>query len=115
MFGNWNRCIELVLGGWILILHDDDMIEDDYIETMIKIEDEYPDAAVIGCDNYEIDSESKKVFDNKELRMNMSIRSYHMAEDLFDRSKTYMSIMKVLWDQCDFREAHNGKYSYCKL
>lgn len=67
MFGNWNRCIELALGDWVLILHDDDMIEADYIESMMKIVDKYPDAAAIGCDYYEIDSESKIISDNITL------------------------------------------------
>lgn len=37
MFGNWNRCIELSPTEWFCMLHDDDMLMEDYIETMYPI------------------------------------------------------------------------------
>ena len=37
MFGNWNRCLELANSEWVLILHDDDMIEEHYISNMMTV------------------------------------------------------------------------------
>ncbi len=34
MFGNWNRCIELAKGKWFSLLHDDDLLEENYLEAM---------------------------------------------------------------------------------
>ncbi|MCY4443774.1 MAG: glycosyltransferase family 2 protein [Proteobacteria bacterium] len=32
MFGNWNRCVELARGEWIVILNDDDWLEVDFLK-----------------------------------------------------------------------------------
>lgn len=37
MFGNWNRCIELASATWIAMLHDDDIVSDDYFLKIKKI------------------------------------------------------------------------------
>ncbi len=55
MFGNWNRCLKLANGKWILILHDDDMIEENYIDEMMKAVNRHPESVCIGCDHKEID------------------------------------------------------------
>lgn len=34
MMANWNRGIELALGDWVVLLHDDDYFLDNYISTM---------------------------------------------------------------------------------
>lgn len=34
MFGNWNRCIELARGKWISFLHDDDLLDSHYLNTV---------------------------------------------------------------------------------
>lgn len=35
MFGNWNRCVELSRGGWVLLLHDDDILDPRYLERVM--------------------------------------------------------------------------------
>lgn len=79
MFGNWNRCIELASGDWILILHDDDIIENNYIDTMVKVVKNYPDAAAIGCDYNEINSAGEKLSSVSSL--------LHRVYDRFSRDK----------------------------
>lgn len=37
MFGNWNRCIELARGKWISFLHDDDLLDPDYLARIDRI------------------------------------------------------------------------------
>lgn len=34
MFGNWNRCIEVCKSEWLCMLHDDDLLCSNYLETM---------------------------------------------------------------------------------
>lgn len=38
MLGNWNRCIELCLTKFVTILHDDDLLHPEFVETMEKID-----------------------------------------------------------------------------
>ena len=37
MFGNWNRCIELGRGEWHTLLNDDDLLDPDFLATMLAI------------------------------------------------------------------------------
>lgn len=37
MFGNWNRCIELARGKWIAFLHDDDLLNSNYLIEIYKL------------------------------------------------------------------------------
>lgn len=37
MFGNWNRCIELSQTEWLCMLHDDDMLMENYLDTLYPI------------------------------------------------------------------------------
>lgn len=38
LFGNWNRCFELACGHWIILLHDDDLLYENFIhEVMAEI------------------------------------------------------------------------------
>lgn len=34
--GNWNRCFSLARGKYVAILHDDDLLKEDYLEQMVK-------------------------------------------------------------------------------
>ena len=37
MGGNWNRCIELANADWVVLLHDDDMLCENYLKTVYPI------------------------------------------------------------------------------
>ena len=37
MFGNWNRLYTLAKGEWVVMLHDDDLLYDDYLRYMFEI------------------------------------------------------------------------------
>lgn len=49
MFGNWNRCIELARGDWVCMLHDDDMLEESYLQDLFKVIKNKPNAGLIAC------------------------------------------------------------------
>ena len=68
MFGNWNRCLELASGKWVLILHDDDTITDDYISQMLRIVNHNPGVACIGCNNVLIDENGNNIILKKQSR-----------------------------------------------
>lgn len=61
MFGNWNRCVELAPSEWIAMLHDDDLLKNNYIESIVKIikNKEYNiDALMIDLENVDGKSEN---------------------------------------------------------
>lgn len=57
MFGNWNRCIELSQTEWLCMLHDDDMLMENYLETL------YP---IARSNRYGIVGSYKKILDQRK-------------------------------------------------
>lgn len=50
LFGNWNRCLTLAQGGWVCLLHSDDLITPDYIKEMKNaIHQVSQQTILIGC------------------------------------------------------------------
>ena len=47
MAGNWNRCYELAKTKWVTLLHDDDRLKSNYVETVLAVIDKHGDS--IGC------------------------------------------------------------------
>jgi glycosyltransferase involved in cell wall biosynthesis len=37
LFGNWNACLEYCRTPWLSILHDDDLLHPDFVETMLAL------------------------------------------------------------------------------
>lgn len=55
--GNWNRCIELARGEYIVMLHDDDMISPYFLKTVRDKIDKYK-AGIIGVSFYSFNSQN---------------------------------------------------------
>lgn len=73
MFGNLNRCIELSRTEWLCLLHDDDMLMENYVETLFPI---------ANSGRYGVVGSHKKIFDQRndaDLRLNESGRSSFVA------------------------------------
>lgn len=49
MFGNFNRSMQLARGEWMTILNDDDLLDQDYLQTMFEALDRSPNADGIVC------------------------------------------------------------------
>lgn len=52
MGGNWNRCLSLANGNWVVLLHDDDKIEPSFLSEVKKIAMKHPNAGFIQTRKY---------------------------------------------------------------
>lgn len=48
MVGNWNRCLELARGRWVVILHDDDWLNPQFLRLTLGLIDAHPDLRLVG-------------------------------------------------------------------
>ncbi len=46
LFGNWNACLEQAGAGWLSILHDDDYLAPNFVESMIALSAKAPRVAL---------------------------------------------------------------------
>jgi glycosyltransferase involved in cell wall biosynthesis len=56
---NWNYCLSLAKGDFIVMMGDDDVMEEDYLSEFIKLINKYPHVKVFHCRSKVIDAESK--------------------------------------------------------
>ncbi|WP_294130168.1 glycosyltransferase family 2 protein [uncultured Clostridium sp.] len=49
MYANWNRCLELARSKWVCMVHDDDAVAENYLETMTKIIKNNKKINYLGC------------------------------------------------------------------
>lgn len=57
MGGNWNECIRLCQTPYLLILHDDDYLETNYVEQVLRLRQ--PEAVLSWCDVGVIDAQGR--------------------------------------------------------
>jgi glycosyltransferase involved in cell wall biosynthesis len=50
MVGNWNRCLDLALGRWVVILHDDDWLSPHHLELSLALANANPELRLVGCE-----------------------------------------------------------------
>ena len=58
---NWNKCLSLAQGEYIVIMGDDDLLDPDYLEEFSKLIDSYPDLEVYHCRSKIIDDDGNTV------------------------------------------------------
>jgi glycosyltransferase involved in cell wall biosynthesis len=58
---NWNKCLSLANGEFIVIMGDDDLLEPDYLEEFSKLITTYPDLEVFHCRSKIINEEGRTV------------------------------------------------------
>jgi glycosyltransferase involved in cell wall biosynthesis len=46
LFGNMNACLELCPTPWLSILHDDDYLAPEFVETMLELHRQFPDGGL---------------------------------------------------------------------
>jgi glycosyltransferase involved in cell wall biosynthesis len=74
MANNWNRCIELASGDYIIIVHDDDLVTPKLFTEYRKILKKYPDAGLIFSYAGIIDENARKLGYYKVLKGNIVFR-----------------------------------------
>ncbi len=62
MAGNWNRCLDEAGTDLVDLLHNDDELLPDYVETMLRAGREYPEAAAFFCSARIIDAKGRESF-----------------------------------------------------
>lgn len=85
MFGNWNRCLQLAHAPWVLILHDDDTLNENYIDVMLN-EALKSNVACIGCEHNVID-ENGVISEENKGGLKENIKGFlekHYHRDFYD-------------------------------
>jgi glycosyltransferase involved in cell wall biosynthesis len=62
MAGNWNRCLDAAETDLVNLLHNDDELLPNYVETMLRAGREYPNAAAFFCRAKVIDAAGRDTF-----------------------------------------------------
>lgn len=84
MFGNWNRCITLANGEWILILNDDDEITIDYVEKMGGIVNKKKDISLLCCSSCVINEIGESRLPPEEKRKLQKMQNNYMKRKLIN-------------------------------
>lgn len=74
MFGNWNRCIELAPTPYVTMLHDDDMLKDDYVENVMQLCKKYPEINCLGVLHDEIDENGDITVSNNDSNQLINVK-----------------------------------------
>lgn len=76
MVGNWNRCLELALGRWVVVLHDDDWLAPHYLELSLALADANPELRLVGCESI---IEREGVMAHPDPPLPFSVKSFRIA------------------------------------
>jgi glycosyltransferase involved in cell wall biosynthesis len=76
MVGNWNRCLELAGGRWVVVLHDDDWLSPYHIELSLAMADAHPELRLVGCEG--IIEREGTVF-RSDLRPTSPVRAFRLS------------------------------------
>ncbi len=73
--GNWNRCVELATGPYVILLHADDELRPAYLRRTVDVLDSYRDVALVHCAVQRIDANGthltvQRLFDEDRIDQN---------------------------------------------
>lgn len=68
---NWNRCIELAKTKWVILLHDDDMVCEEYLEKVYPIASYYQ-CTEVGVFQYKLDNLAHREKASQKFNNNQS-------------------------------------------
>ncbi len=107
---NWNKCLSLAIGEFVVIMGDDDLLEPDYLEEFSRLIEAYPDLDVYHCRSRVIDD------DGKTVMLTPSSPSYERVYDsIWHRLRQYRSnyISDYLYRTAPLRD--RGGFYYLPL
>jgi len=76
MVGNWNRCLELARGRWVIILHDDDWLSPHHVELSLALADAHPELRLVGCEGI-IERDGAAI--HADVLPTSSVKSFRLA------------------------------------
>lgn len=85
LFGNWNRAIQVSRAPFVALLHDDDLLESNYLSRLKRVISKYPEVGVVTHVSYQIkNGEIKNPFPTikSKVRKN-TVQSISWEEYLF--------------------------------
>ncbi|WP_179131515.1 glycosyltransferase family 2 protein [Candidatus Entotheonella palauensis] len=47
--GNWNRCLSLARGTYVILLHADDLLMPEYLQRAVQVLDQHPEVGLVHC------------------------------------------------------------------
>jgi glycosyltransferase involved in cell wall biosynthesis len=59
--GNWNRCLDIATGDYVVLLHADDLLAPDFLRRALELHEAYPALAFVHCGVQFIDSRSREL------------------------------------------------------
>lgn len=96
LFGNWNRAIQVCRAPFIALLHDDDLLGKNYLSTLIRIIDKYPNVGVITHTPYQIKNGNiLNPFSSLESRIKKNSLQYVSWKDYLYGNITSASCMVI--------------------
>ncbi|ADO82602.1 glycosyltransferase family 2 protein [Ilyobacter polytropus] len=85
IYGNWNRCIELARGKWYTMLHDDDLLLEDFLKEVFKLIKNTPEISCVKARHYIYDQRidaKKKKFKEKLKNLRGKVQRYNELDFL---------------------------------
>ena len=87
IYGNWNRCLELARGKWYIMLHDDDILLNDFLKETLYILSRNPNISCIKVRHFILDERSnaeKNTFKEKLKNYRRKIWRYSELDFLVE-------------------------------
>ncbi|MDI6603793.1 MAG: glycosyltransferase family 2 protein [Thermoanaerobacteraceae bacterium] len=72
MVNNWNKCLDLAQGEYVIIFHDDDLMKPKLLEEEVKILDNNDDVVVVAT-NVTLIDENNNILKKKNMNINNDI------------------------------------------
>jgi glycosyltransferase involved in cell wall biosynthesis len=109
-YNNWDFCLQQAKGTYFLLLHDDDLIDHDFIETCMNANAHVGDSGIIRTGTRTIDSEGKVLNEKLNLLDGRSMDTFFLN---WFRGKTTIYMCNTLFHTEKLRSigGFNSKYN----
>ena len=106
---NFNFCLKQAHGVYFLLLHDDDLIDNDFVETCVQAANYSSDISIIRTGMRRIDSDGKQLVEIPNRAVGLSTEDFFIE---WFRGKTPMHLCMSLFNTSRLRQigGFNSKY-----
>lgn len=106
---NFNFCVEKARGVYLLLLHDDDMIDDDFVETCMKMANYSTDIGIIRTGMRRIDGQGNLLRENPNFAGGLSTEDFFLT---WFQGKTPMHVCMSLFNTNKLKQIGGIKSKY---